>query len=108
MRVLAVPVVVCLLSAGSAVARDHHTDGRAYLQRANKLAGDGNCAAAVKDYTKAYERLHDPIVLFNRAECYRRLGESAKAVADYRGFLEGFPKAPNRADIENKIAALEK
>jgi hypothetical protein len=101
-------VFACLLSAGTATAREHGTDGRNYLKRANALAGEGKCAAAVKDYTKAYDKLHDPIVLFNRAECYRRLGENAKAVEDYKGYLKGFPKAPNRADIENKIAALER
>lgn len=102
----AAALLACLLAAGTAAAREHHTDGRAYLKRANKLAGEGNCAAAVKDYTKAYEKLNDPIVLFNRAECYRRLGESAKAIDDYRGFLKGFPAAPNRADIEAKISTL--
>jgi hypothetical protein len=101
---VAIAALVCLLSAGAA----HGTDGRAYLKRANALAGDGKCAAAVKDYTKAYEKLKDPIVLFNRAECYRRLGENNKAIQDYQGYLKGFPKAPNRADIENKIATLSR
>jgi hypothetical protein len=106
MRVLAAALLACLLAAGTAHAREHHTDPKAYLKRANKLAGEGKCAEAVKDYTKAYEKLKDPVVLFNRAECYRRLGENGKAIDDYRGFLKGFPAAPNRADIEAKIAAL--
>jgi hypothetical protein len=109
MRVLTiVTALVCLLSAGTATAREHGTDGRNYLKRANALAGEGKCAAAVKDYTRAYEKLKDPIVLFNRAECYRRLGENDKAIQDYQGYLKGFPKAPNRADIENKIAVLSR
>ena len=45
-------------------------------------------------------------MLFNRAECYRRIGEDEKAVADYRAFLEAVPAAPNRAQIEAKIATL--
>jgi hypothetical protein len=110
MRVLAAALLACLLSAGTAAARgrEHHTDPKAYLTRANKLAGEGKCAEAIKDFTKAYEKLKDPVVLFNRAECYRRVGENARAAAHYRGFLAGFPTAPNRADIEAKIAALEK
>jgi hypothetical protein len=107
-RAVAIVAFACLLSAGTAGAREHGTDGRNYLKRANALAGEGKCAAAVKDYTKAYEKLKDPIVLFNRAECYRRLGENAKAIEDYEGYLKGFPKAPNRADIENKIATLSR
>jgi tetratricopeptide (TPR) repeat protein len=108
MRGLRFIVLVCLLVGGAAEARERHTDPKAYLKRANTLAGEGKCAEAVKDYTKAYEKLKDPIILFNRAECYRKVGENAKAAEDYRGFLKGFPAAPNRADIEAKIAALEK
>ena len=46
-------------------------------------------------------------MLFNRGECYRRTGDSDNAVDDYREFLEKVPNAPNRADIEAKIVALE-
>jgi tetratricopeptide (TPR) repeat protein len=113
MRVVAAALLAGLLAAtqwpGQAVAREHHhTDPKAYLKRANELASEGRCAEAVKDYTRAYEKLQDPIVLFNRAECYRKLGENAKAAEDYRGFLKGFPAAPNRVDVEAKIAAMEK
>src|SRR5215471_2739295 len=79
-----------------------------HLKKANALAGQGKCIAAVREYTAAYASLEDPVVLFNRADCYRRLGQNEKAAADYRAFLDGFPNAPNRADIEARIAALEK
>jgi tetratricopeptide (TPR) repeat protein len=111
MRLPAAVALVCLLASGTASAREHHehhVDGRHHLEKANALADDGKCAAAVKEFTAAYDKLHDPIVLFNRAECYRRLGQNADAVADYRGFLAGFPAAPNRAEIEARIATLEK
>ncbi|HEV3032012.1 MAG TPA: hypothetical protein VG319_10255 [Polyangia bacterium] len=107
MRLPAGIVLACLLAGGTAVAREHTADARHHLKKANELAEEGKCAAAVREYTAAYQKLHDPIVLFNRAECYRRLGESAKAADDYRGFLAGFPAAPNRAEIEARIAALD-
>ncbi len=108
MRASAVVLFGCLLAAGPAAAREHHSDGKHHLKKAAELADAGKCAAAVKEYTAAYESLHDPIVLFNRAECYRRLGENAKAAEDYRGYLKGFPGAPNRAELEGRIAALER
>jgi hypothetical protein len=115
MRLSAAVALVCLLLGGAASASEHHhhhhehkADARVHLEKANKLAGEGKCAAAVKEFTAAYEILQDPIVLFNRAECYRRLGQNAEAAADYRGFLKGFPAAPNRAEIESRIATLEK
>jgi hypothetical protein len=108
MRASATVVLVCLLAGGPAVAREHHSDGKHHLKKANELADQGKCAAAVREYTAAYEKLHDPIVLFNRADCYRRLGENGKAAEDYRGYLQGFPAAPNRAEIEARIATLER
>ena len=77
MRLSAGIVLACLLAGGTAVAREHTSDARHHLKKANELAEQGKCAAAVREYTAAYQKLHDPIVLFNRAECYRRLGESA-------------------------------
>ena len=111
MSVRAAALLACLLAAAPAHAREHHehaSDAKHHLDKANALAGDGKCAAAVKEYTAAYEKLQDPVLLFNRGECYRRLGENAKAADDYRGFLKGFPAAPNRAELEARIATLEK
>jgi hypothetical protein len=102
-----------LAGAGEAHARSkrqHHgssASGRAHLRKANALAGANKCPQAVREYTKAYDKLHDPVLLFNRAECYRRMKEDQKAAADYRAFLDEVPRAPNRAEIESRIAALE-
>jgi hypothetical protein len=98
--------LMSLLAAGAAQAKDPVAEGRYHLRKANGLAGDDRCLAAIREYTLAYQKLHDPVVLFNRAECYRRLGEGPQATADYRVFLEAVPAAANRSEIEAKIAAL--
>jgi hypothetical protein len=82
-------------------------EGRDQLKRANALADDGDWDGAIAAYTKAYELLDDPVILFNRGECYRRKGEGEKAADDYHAFLDKVPNAPNRAAIEAKIVALE-
>jgi hypothetical protein len=123
----AVVVAAVCLGVGSAAvgkskrSRKHHrhekrskhhrppdplAEGRSHLKKANALAGEGDCEAAIDEYTAAYEKLEDPVVLFNRGECYRRTGASEKAVADYRAFLDKVPQARNRADIEAKISSL--
>jgi len=99
-------VLTLVLLGGAAQARDVVAEGRYHLRKANALAGDDRCAAAIHEYTLAFEKLHDPVVLFNRAECARRIGDAAAAAADYRSFLTAVPRAPNRAEIEAKIAAL--
>ncbi len=98
--------LLLLLTGAAAQAKDPVAEGRYHLRKANGLAGDDHCRAAIREYTLAYQKLHDPVVLFNRAECYRRIGEGPEATADYRAFLEAVPAAPNRNEIEAKIGAL--
>ena len=104
---LAATLLVATTGAARAASSEHAiAEGRYHLRKANGLAGDDRCQAAIHEYTLAYKKLGDPVVLFNRAECYRRIGEDEKAVADYRAFLRAVPAAPNRAQIEDKIATL--
>jgi tetratricopeptide (TPR) repeat protein len=63
---------------------------------------------AVEEYQKTYEISGDPAMLFNVAQAYRLNGQPQEAVFYYRRYLERSPLAPNRADVEQKIADLEK
>jgi hypothetical protein len=107
-RAWAVALLLTLAGSTAALARDSDplAVGRYHLRKANQLAGEDHCHSAIHEYTLAYEKLQDPFVLFNRAECYRRIGQADNAITDYRAFLEAVPSAPNRADIEAKISAL--
>ncbi|MFL5304831.1 MAG: tetratricopeptide repeat protein [Polyangia bacterium] len=99
--------VMAFASAASAASAKDVAEGRRHLHKANELASQAKCDAAVREYTFAYQKLHDPVVLFNRAECYRRLGQNGPAALDYRAFLDAFPRAPNRAEVEARLAAME-
>ena len=106
---LALGAVVAALAAGTgagALAADRAEEGRRQLKAANQLAAAGKCKAAIPKFTASYRILRDPAVLFNRAECYRKLGDDKKALADYRRFLQQMPAAPNRATVESRIAEL--
>src|SRR5215831_13104788 len=96
------------LGEGVALAANPQVEGRKHARKANHLAEINKCKLAIPEYTKALKLLKDPTLLFNRAECYRRTGDAAKAVADYRKFLLELPAAPNRAQVESQIAALDK
>ena len=99
--------LMAFASAASAASAKDVAEGRRHLHKANELASQAKCDAAVREYTFAYQKLHDPVVLFNRAECYRRLGQNGPAALDYRAFLDAFPRAPNRAEVEARLAAME-
>jgi tetratricopeptide (TPR) repeat protein len=98
------------MPGGLAQASDYtkvYAEGLRHSRKAAALAGANNCKAAVPEYTKALQLLKDPVLLFNRAECYRTLGDRNAALADYRRFLVEMPGAPNRAPVEAHIATLE-
>lgn len=101
-------VGLCLVrSGGVARAADAETEGRKHARKANHLADLNKCKAAIPEYDKALRLIKDPSLLFNRAECYRRTDQPEKATADYREFLVELPAAPNRAQVEAQIAALQ-
>jgi hypothetical protein len=119
---LAVQTVALLAVEGDAVAKSRskrpkkkakptpagssRADGRERLKKANALAAKGACALAIEEYTLAFDRLNDPDILLLRAECRRKVGQDADAVADYKAYLEVTPDVRNRADIEAKITSL--
>jgi len=94
------------LSAPVRARGDDAVEARRHAQRASGLAASGKCRQAVAEWNKAMAILRDPALLFNRAECYRKLGDADAAVEDYRQFLSDLPKAPNRAEVERRIAEL--
>jgi tetratricopeptide (TPR) repeat protein len=100
-------LVLPLLPALKGYTRgDDAADARRHAQRASGLAASGKCRQAVAELDKALAILRDPALLFNRAECHRKLGDTDEALDDYRQFLSDLPKAPNRAEVERRIAEL--
>jgi tetratricopeptide (TPR) repeat protein len=89
-----------------ALAAPGSAAGRRHAARANQLAARNRCKAAVAEFTKAYRLLKDPALLFNRAECYRKIGRDSQAVRDYEQFLAAMPQAPNRSTVEARIVSL--
>ncbi len=93
------------LAHGAADAADAAA-GRKHAAKANALAAKNRCKAAVIEFGKAYHLLRDATLLFNRAECYRQIGQAAQALNDYELFLACMPEAPNRKTVEARIADL--
>jgi tetratricopeptide (TPR) repeat protein len=83
------------------VAREHAQKGKAFMDL-------GKYSEAAAEYEEAYADKPDPALLLNLAQAYRLAGNGDKAVFFYRKYLQYVPKSPYRADIEEKIAALEK
>jgi len=83
-----------------AAAKEHYTRGTSFYDL-------GRYDEAIKEFEAAYQLKNDPAFLYNLAQSYRQAGKHAEAVHFYKTYLRYVPKAPNRADIEEKIKAEE-
>lgn len=63
---------------------------------------------AITEFELGYTEEPDPVFLYNIAQAHRRATRSQKAVEFYRKFLNKRPDTPNRKEVEDHIAALEK
>jgi tetratricopeptide (TPR) repeat protein len=82
-------------------AKEHYVRGTSYYDL-------GKYDEAIKEFEAAYQLKNDPAFLYNLAQSYRLAGNAERALHFYRTYLRYMPKAPNRAEIEDRIAALER
>jgi tetratricopeptide (TPR) repeat protein len=100
-------VVLSFSFLPNAVAEDVAA-AKMHYERGTTLFDLQRYLEAAKEYEAAFEAKNDPALLFNIAQAYRFGGDYAKAIAAYRSFLRRVPEAENRADIERRIAELQK
>jgi tetratricopeptide (TPR) repeat protein len=68
----------------------------------------GEYREALEGFKEAYRNHEDPTFLFNIAQCHRQLGDKASAIRAYRTFLYKLPDSPNRVQVREMIARMEK
>jgi hypothetical protein len=78
------------------------------FQQGTTLFNLGEFDKAIEAWQEGYKQKSDPGFLYNIGQAYRLKGDATKAIFFYRGYLRTSPKAANRAEIEAKIAALQK
>jgi tetratricopeptide (TPR) repeat protein len=105
MQRLLVMVVVALVAS---VARAETEDAKALFEKATVQFRIGQFHEAAETYKHVYELHHDPSLLYNAAQAYRLGNEPEKALLFYRSFLSSAPDTPQRAEVEGRIAELER
>jgi hypothetical protein len=108
-RFLGVMVFASLLglSAGRARAEDPQ-HAKELFQQGTTFFDLGQFDKAIEAWQEGYKNKPDPGFLFNIAQAYRLAGDAQKAIFFYKGYLRHSPKATNRTEVEQKIAALQK
>ena len=98
-------VLVALSGRASAQSA---TEAREHYRKALAAYDLGSFEAAAKEFEAAYAIKQDASLLYNIGQAYRFAKDSDKALLAYRAFLRRNPKAPQRAQVEQSIAELEK
>lgn len=99
-------IMIIGLTAGAARA-DNMVEARQHYQNAQRAAELGEYDAAAREYSAAYHEKDDPAFLYDLGQVHRLAGHRAEAVRFYRMYLIKAPDAPNRTEVETKIAALQ-
>ncbi|HEX2568454.1 MAG TPA: hypothetical protein VH877_02770 [Polyangia bacterium] len=95
-----------LLTAAS-VRADEAAEAKRHFISGTRHYNLNEYEEALQDFKEAYRHKDDPVFLYNIAQCYRLLDKHEEAVRFYRSYLRVSPNAPNRKDVEHKIATLE-
>jgi hypothetical protein len=102
-------VVAALVAFAAAPAQAQDAEkARQLFQQGSKYYDLGQFDKAIEAWQQGYDQKPDPGFLYNIAQAYRQKQDAAKAIFFYKGYLRNSPKAHNRAEVEQKIAALQK
>jgi tetratricopeptide (TPR) repeat protein len=99
-----------LLLASNALAQGDVNDeeARSRFQSGRFAYDSGRFDEALRDFQRAYELSERPLILYNVGLAYERLDMLPEAIESFRGFLRQMPDAPNRGEVESRIAVLDR
>lgn len=84
----------------------HDEEARALFDAARVAYRDGRFEAARDYFQRSYELSGRAELLYNIASAEDRLRDDAAALATFEAYLAAIPDAPNRTEVEGRIAAL--
>lgn len=103
-------LLACTASAGPpasprpeilAEAREHHERGKTHYDL-------GELDEAIAEFKKAYALSGAPAEIFNIAQAYRLKKDYEQALLAYRTYLRLMPDAANQAEVERRLAEMER
>jgi tetratricopeptide (TPR) repeat protein len=100
-------VLAVYLGFGASARADNQQLAREAFQEGSRYYDTQDFKNALEAFKKAYQNYDDPSLLFNIAQCYRRLGQNSEAVRFYQSYLQKVPDAPDRAAVSDTIVALQ-
>jgi tetratricopeptide (TPR) repeat protein len=103
---------VLLVTVLAANARSAHAEdadkARQLFQQGSKYYDVGQFDKAIEAWQAGYDQKPDPSFLYNIAQAYRQKEDPQRAIFFYKSYLRNSPKAGNRVEVEQRIAALQR
>lgn len=96
-----------LAQVASAEAPRANPEAQARYEAGVTAYEEGRYRDAVERFKEADELAPSPLLSFNVAKVYERMGDNRNALAAYRTYLRRLPSAQNRTTVEERIGALE-
>ena len=105
----AIAVLGLLLGQPSrATAQDDTAQAKAHYTKGKEHLAAGRLQDAAREFKKAYMLKRIPAILFNIAQVYRKLGDSAMAMHFFEKFMQEAPAAdPNRKEAKAILEELK-
>jgi len=94
------------LGASALAAPDSHAQAKAAFDQAQTQFHRGHFRSALEGYRKAYALAPLPALLYDAAQCERKLHRYADAERDYRRFLEASPNTSQRSLVLSLIEEM--
>jgi len=112
MRVAVFALAVLMIGAWSpasfaGAADTAKEEAKQHFLKGQQFFDVGRWDDAASEFEQAYALKNDPIFIYNMAQAYRRKGETKRALELYKNFLIKAPNTPKRAEVEERIAALQ-
>jgi hypothetical protein len=101
-------VLVTALSSATAARAEDAEKARELYRQGSKYYDVGQFDKAIESWQQAYDQKPDPSFLFNIAQAYRQKEDPKQAIFFYKSYLRNAPKAPNRAEVQQRIDALQR
>lgn len=97
-----------LIGLFAGTARADVSEARKHYERGTALYDLQRYGEAAKEYELAFEQQPDAALLFNLGQAYRLAHQYASAIGAFRSYLRRMPDAPNRPEVEGRIAELQR
>jgi tetratricopeptide (TPR) repeat protein len=94
------------LNAGAEAHAALSGEARKFFQRGVKLYRAGQFEAAAAAFGQAWQLSNAPELHYNLAMTAQQLGHAQDAYDHYRAYLAALPEAPDRREVETRLADL--